>query len=81
MILRSQWAFNIATLTRKVEGVNAGHLIEVGARPNTGKTSFHASLIAGPNGFAHQGAKCVILCNEEGYHTVLVHVTLLPPQV
>ena len=32
--------------TRKVEGVNAGHLIEIGARPNTGKTSFHASLIA-----------------------------------
>ena len=38
----------------------------MGARPNTGKTSFHASLIAGPEGWAHQGAKCVILCNEEG---------------
>ena len=68
--LESQWAFNIATLTRKVEGVNAGHLIEVGARPNTGKTSFHASMIAGPDGFAQQGAKCVILCNEEGTHRV-----------
>ena len=68
--LESQWTFNIPTLTRKVEGVNAGHLIEVGARPNTGKTSFHASLIAGPNGFAHQGAKCVILCNEEASHRV-----------
>ena len=51
-------------------GVNEGHLIEVGARPNTGKTSFHASLVAGPNGFAQQGAKCVILCNEEGTHRV-----------
>ena len=68
--LESQWTFNIPTLTRKVEGVNAGHLIEVGARPNTGKTSFHASLIAGPNGLAHQGAKCVILCNEEASHRV-----------
>ena len=68
--LESQWTFNIPTRTRKVEGVNAGHLIEVGARPNTGKTSFHASLIAAPGGFAHQGAKCVILCNEEASHRV-----------
>ena len=68
--LEARWTFNIPTLTRKVEGVNAGHLIEVGARPNTGKTSFHASLIASPGGFAHQGANCIILCNEEGYHRV-----------
>jgi|TARA_R110000787_G_scaffold100412_2_gene205366 hypothetical protein len=68
--LEARWTFNIPTLTRKVEGVNAGHLIEIGARPNTGKTSFHASLIAGPNGFASQGAKCVILCNEEASHRV-----------
>ena len=68
--LEAQWTFNIPTLTRKLEGVNEGHLIEVGARPNTGKTSFHASLVAGPNGFAQQGAKCVILCNEEGTHRV-----------
>lgn len=68
--LEARWAFNIPSVTRKIEGVNAGQLIEVGARPNTGKTSFHASLIAGPNGFASQGAKCVILCNEESYHRV-----------
>jgi hypothetical protein len=68
--LEARWTFNIASLTRKVEGVNAGHLIEIGARPNTGKTSFHASLIAAPGGFAHQGANCIILCNEEGYHRV-----------
>ena len=68
--LEAQWTFNIPTLTRKVEGVNEGHLIEVGARPNTGKTSFHASLVAGPNGFAQQGAKCIVLCNEEGSHRV-----------
>jgi hypothetical protein len=68
--LEARWTFNIPSLTRKVEGVNAGHLIEIGARPNTGKTSFHASLIASPGGFAHQGANCIILCNEEGYHRV-----------
>jgi len=68
--LESQWTFNIPTLTRKVEGINAGHLIEVGARPNTGKTSFHASLVAAPGGFAWQGAKTIVLCNEEGYHRV-----------
>ncbi len=68
--LEARWTFNISPLTRKVEGVNAGHLIEIGARPNTGKTSFHASLIASPGGFAHQGANCIVLCNEEGYHRV-----------
>jgi len=68
--LEARWTFNIPSLMRKLDGINAGHLIEVGARPNTGKTSFHASIIASPNGFAHQGAKCVILCNEEGYHRV-----------
>ena len=68
--LEARWTFNIGPVTRKVEGVSGGQLIEVGARPNTGKTSFHASLIAGPGGFAHQGAKCIILCNEEPTHRV-----------
>ena len=68
--LEAKWTFNIPTLTTKVEGVSAGHLIEIGARPNTGKTSFHASLVASTGGFAHQGAKCVVLCNEESAHRV-----------
>ena len=68
--LEARWTFNIPSVTRKVEGVSGGQLIEVGARPNTGKTSFHASLIAAPGGFAHQGAKCIILCNEEPTHRV-----------
>ena len=68
--LEAKWSFNIPSVARKVEGVSGGQLIEVGARPNTGKTSFHASLIAAPGGFAHQGAKCVILCNEEPTHRV-----------
>ena len=68
--LEARWHFNIPALTRQVSGVNAGHLIEIGARPNTGKTSFHASMIAGPNGLAQQGASCIVLCNEEGSHRV-----------
>lgn len=63
--LETRWKFNIPTLHRRVEGVNAGHLIEIGARSETGKTSFHASMIAAPKGFASQGANCLILCNEE----------------
>lgn len=67
---QTQWKFNINTLRRRVEGVSGGHLLVVAARPNTGKTTFHASIIAGPDGFAHQGAKCVVLCNEESYERV-----------
>jgi len=68
--LQTQWKFNIPSLRRKVEGVSGGHLLLVGARPNTGKTSFHASLIASQDGWAHQGAKCIVLCNEESYERV-----------
>lgn len=68
--LETQWKFNIPSLRRKVEGVSNGHLLVVGARPNTGKTSFHASLVAGIDGWASQGAKCIVLCNEESYERV-----------
>jgi hypothetical protein len=68
--LEAQWRFNLPTLARKVEGVNGGHLVMIGARPETGKTSSHASLIAGPSGFAEQGAQCIVLCNEEAVHRV-----------
>lgn len=68
--LESRWGFNISSLARRVEGVSGGHFIIVGARPNTGKTSFHASIIAAEGGFAHQGAKCIVLCNEEAYTRV-----------
>ena len=68
--LEAQWTFNLPTLARKVEGVNGGHLIMIGARPETGKTSSHASFIAGPKGFAEQGAQCLVLCNEEAVHRV-----------
>ena len=68
--IQSKWQFNIPSLQRRVEGVAGGHLVLVGARPNTGKTSFHASLIASEGGFARQGARCLVLCNEEDYTRV-----------
>jgi len=68
--IQSKWRFNIPSLASKVEGISGGHLVIVGARPNTGKTSFHASLLGGPKGFASQGAKCIVLCNEEAYERV-----------
>jgi len=67
-----RWRINLSSLAQKIEGVNGGQLIEVGARPNTGKTSFHASLLAGKNGFIEQGANCVVLLNEEDYDRVIV---------
>jgi replicative DNA helicase len=69
--LETQWKFNIPSLRRRVEGVNGGHLLVVGARPNTGKTSFAASIVAGPDGWARQGAKCISLLNEESYERVV----------
>jgi replicative DNA helicase len=46
--IESQWKMNIPSLRQRVEGISGGHLVMVGARPNTGKTTFHASLIAAP---------------------------------
>ena len=68
--IQAKWKFNISTLQRRIEGVSGGHLVLVGARPNTGKTSFHASIIASEGGFARQGANCIVLCNEESYDRV-----------
>lgn len=68
--VQAKWKFNISSLQRRIEGVSGGHLFLVGARPNTGKTSFHASIIASEDGFARQGAKCIVLCNEESYDRV-----------
>ena len=67
-----RWKFNLTSLARRIPGVNAGQLIEIGARPNTGKTSFHAILLSGKNGFIEQGASCVVLLNEEKYSRVIL---------
>ena len=67
---KSKGKFNIPSLARRLEGISGGQLIIVGARPNTGKTSFHASIIASRGGFVDQGAKCRVLCNEAPYYRV-----------
>jgi hypothetical protein len=61
----TKWQFNIPTLHHSVAGLDSGMLFVIGARSNVGKSSFHASLCAGPNGWAAQGARILILCNEE----------------
>ncbi len=76
--LEARWAFNIGPVTRKVEGVSGGQLIEVGARPNTGKTSFHASLIAGPVALPIR-VLSVLSCVTKSLPTVSVLGILLLP--
>jgi AraC-like DNA-binding protein len=61
----TKWQFNIPTLHHSVAGLDSGMLFVIGARSNVGKSSFHASLCAAPNGWAAQGARILILCNEE----------------
>lgn len=63
--LNSKWRFNIQSLYQAVPGLNSGMLCVIGARSNVGKSSFHATLCAGPNGWASQGANILVLCNEE----------------
>jgi len=61
----TKWQFNIPSLHHSVNGLDNGMLFVIGARSNVGKSSFHSTLCAGPNGWAYQGAKILVLCNEE----------------
>jgi len=61
----SRWEFNIATLSRQIYGIGPAEFGIVFATPETGKTAFLVSLMAGPGGFADQGGKVVYLGNEE----------------
>jgi len=61
----TKWQFNIQSLHHSVQGLDNGMLFVIGARSNVGKSSFHSSLCAAPHGWAHQGAKVLVLCNEE----------------
>ena len=65
-----KWKLNIPSVAQLVPGVNGGQLIVGAARPNTGKTSSHAFLCAGKDGFLHQGAKVMVLANEEATNRV-----------
>jgi hypothetical protein len=61
----TKWRFNIPSLFQSVNGLDNGMLFVIGARSNVGKSSFHSTLCAAPHGWAHQGAKILVLCNEE----------------
>ena len=61
----SKWQFNLTILREGIGGIGPGNLIIVFARPETGKTAFWVSLVAGPKGFAEQGANVHAFINEE----------------
>ena len=61
----SKWKFNLIRLKENIGGVGPGNLMIAFARPETGKTAFWVSLVAGPNGFAEQGASVHAFINEE----------------
>lgn len=61
----ARWPFNIETLSRHVYGLGPSEFGIVFARPETGKSSFGVSLAAGPGGWCQQGAKVLMLGNEE----------------
>jgi DnaB-like helicase C terminal domain len=61
----TKWRFNIPSLFNSVQGLDNGMLFVIGARSNVGKSSFHSTLCATPHGWASQGARILILCNEE----------------
>ena len=52
-------------LKENIGGVGPGNLMIAFARPETGKTAFWVSLVAGPNCFAEQGAVVHAFINEE----------------
>lgn len=61
----ARWPFNIETLSRHVYGIGPSEFAIVFARPETGKSSFGVSLSAAPGGWCQQGARVLMLGNEE----------------
>jgi len=61
----ARWPFNIETLSRHVYGIGPSEFAIVFARPETGKSSFGVSLAAAPGGWCQQGARVLMLGNEE----------------
>ena len=67
-----RWLFNVPGLRDKVGGIGHGEFAVFFARPECGKTAFHVSAVAGPNGFIAQGANVHCIVNEEpAYRTML----------
>ncbi len=63
--LEHHYQFHVPSLNDRVGGISKGMFVVVGARPNVGKSGFAHSIIASPQGFLDQGAKCIMFTNEE----------------
>ena len=62
---RTTWKFNLPSLYAKVPGMSGGDFLYILARPESGKTAWIVNMVAGPGGFAEQGAKVHCIFNEE----------------
>ena len=60
-----RFKFNLNTLSRNIYGIGRKEFMAVFALPETGKSAFVVSLACGPDGFCQQGAKVLLLGNEE----------------
>jgi len=60
-----RWCFNLKSLHDKVGALSPGHFFQFMGRPDAGKTAFIISCVAGPGGWADQGAVVDWYVNEE----------------
>ena len=59
------WKWNLTQLNVLCSGIGPGTLTTVFALVETGKSAFVVSTAFGPDSFADQGAKVMMICNEE----------------
>jgi|TARA_R110000824_G_scaffold231031_2_gene418787 archaellum biogenesis ATPase FlaH len=59
------WKWNLTALDKLCPGIGPGTLTEVFAVVETGKSAFAISTGFGPGSFLDQGAKVMMICNEE----------------
>jgi len=59
------WTWNLSQLHLLCPGIGPGTLTTVFALVETGKSAFAVSTAFSPRGFADQGAKVLMVCNEE----------------
>jgi hypothetical protein len=60
-----KWKFPLESFNEKLGGIGPGIFGLITARPNAGKTACVVSFIFHPQGWAAQGAKVALFCNEE----------------
>lgn len=60
-----RWKFNLPALHSAVGNIGGGMFCEMMARTDAGKTACWVSMAAGPEGWMEQGAKVLVIGNEE----------------